>query len=568
VHVSVVEAKSTNGINVEFGFRYHNIVTDTEMVEFHIDYWRRVTTPDKKDRREHEKQRRVEKEPTTSIRVSLKTRPLMIVGQDESVFAQYLLGSKTWVGPKGQRPLLPKSEGDGYMLSAFVSREFGFGRELSKAELDKVNGERRGANKTYIDKQAAIEILKSAQKPLLIESPFVKYLYIGANNEGYWNSFHMSLQFEDVVDCLQVLYPDFDFVFLFDHSQGHGRKRDGALSAIHMSRTYGGAQPIMRDSIIAKTEGFLGPHLPKLKCGDTQSMVFKPEDTGPWYLSNEQRVAQRKDKATGRSRRVERSKKQLTKALLDAGVELPPQRNFTRKELQAFANRNGIDVFEDKLQIIRGWEGQPKGLLQVLWERGFVAEEMLEKYTLEGRKDAISGDINLQFSLRHLMSECTDFKEEETAALQYLGSQLGVRVQLTPKFHAELAGEGIEYSWAHAKSFYRRLPVSRKRGRENFKQLVRECTCPVEVLSKVRIEKFAARARAYICTYHHLDQQQQIDTDLATAPSDATAAKKQELLYNEIERLMKAFKGHRCALDFDRGFVNSQLIEAVVEDEE
>jgi hypothetical protein len=31
---------------------------------------------------------------------------------------------------------------------------------------------------------------------------------------------------------------------------------------------------------------------------------------------------------------------------------------------------------------------------------------------------------------------------------------------------------------------------------------------------------------------------------------------------------MKAFKGHRCALDFDRGFVNSQLIEAVVEDEE
>jgi hypothetical protein len=274
VHVSVVEAKSTIGINVEFGFRYHNIVTDTEMLEFHIDYWRRATISDKKDRQDHEKEQRVEKEPTTSIRVSLKTRPLMIVGQDESVFAQYLLGSKTWVGPKGQRPLLPKSEGDGYMLSAFVSREFGFGRELSVAELDKVNGERRGGNKTYIDKQAAMEILKSTQKPLLTESPLVKYLYIGANNEGYWNSFHMSLQFEDVVDCLLVLYPDFDFVFLFDHSQGHGRKRDGALNAMHMSRTYGGAQPIMRDSIITKTEGFLGPHLPKLSCGDTQFMVF------------------------------------------------------------------------------------------------------------------------------------------------------------------------------------------------------------------------------------------------------------------------------------------------------
>jgi hypothetical protein len=82
------------------------------------------------------------------------------------------------VGPKGQRPLLPKSEGDGYMLSAFVSREFGVGRGLSKEELDKVNGERRGANKTYINKQTAIEFLKSAQKPLLTESPFVKYTTI------------------------------------------------------------------------------------------------------------------------------------------------------------------------------------------------------------------------------------------------------------------------------------------------------------------------------------------------------------------------------------------------------
>ena len=201
-------------------------------------------------------------------------------------------------------------------------------------------------------------------------------------------------------------------------------------------------------------------------------------------------------------------------------------------------------------------------MLQVLWERGFVAEAMLEKYTLDGRKDAITGDINLQFSLRHLISECSDFKDEETA-LQYLGSQLGVRVQLTLKFHAELAGEGVEYSWAHAKSHYRRVPVSRKRGRENFKELVRECTCPVDVLSKVRIEKFAARARAYICTYYHLDQQQQIHTDdVAAAPSDACCPKKQELLYNEIERLMKAFKGHICALDFDSGFVNLQLIEA------
>jgi hypothetical protein len=38
--------------------------------------------------------------------------------------------------------------------------------------------------------------------------------------------------------------------------------------------------------------------------------------------------------------------------------------------------------------------------------------------------------------------------------------------------------------------------------------------------------------------------------------------KQQELLYSEIERLTKAFRGHRCALDFDWGFVHSELKQA------
>jgi hypothetical protein len=71
----------------------------------------------------------------------------------------------------------------------------------------------------------------------------------------------MRLQFEDVVDCLQVLYSDYNFVFIFDHSQGHVRKQHGALSAQSMSKNYGGAQAIMRDTTVTAEEGFLGPHL-------------------------------------------------------------------------------------------------------------------------------------------------------------------------------------------------------------------------------------------------------------------------------------------------------------------
>jgi hypothetical protein len=69
-------------------------------------------------------------------------------------------------------------EGNGYMLSAFVSREFGFGRELSADELVRINTARRGGVRTYIDTQAALEILKATQKPIVTESPFVKYLFI------------------------------------------------------------------------------------------------------------------------------------------------------------------------------------------------------------------------------------------------------------------------------------------------------------------------------------------------------------------------------------------------------
>ena len=444
VQLSVEEASAIKDLNLSFGYQYEDIIAGKSYIEFHhVDYWNQFSDKETADPRPA----------TTSIRVSSRAKPIMIVGQDESVFAQYLLGSKTWVGPKGQRPLLPKSEGEGYMLSAFVSRELGFGRSLTEDELTRINNERR-IGKTFTDQQAADEIYnKTHYKPLLTESPFVKYLYIGANNDGFWNGFHMSLQFEDVVDCLMVLYPEFEFVFLFDHSQGHARKRNGALNAFQMSKTFGGAQPVMRDTTILSDTGFLGPHSPRLNVGDVQSLVFKPEDCGPWYLSPEAREHQRHDRPTGKWKRQERSKKMLVDALAAAGVTIQQQRNHTKKELQVFATRNGVDLFEDREQVIAGWEGQPKGLMQVLWERGLIDTSSLEQYTLHGRKNPITGELNLQFSLHHILANCSDFKDEETA-LEHLGTQLGVTVRLTPKFHAELAGEGVEYSWAHSKAFY------------------------------------------------------------------------------------------------------------------
>jgi hypothetical protein len=56
-----------------------------------------------------------------SVRRDHGKRPLIIIGPDESAFAQQSFSSKTWVGPNGERKLLPKGEGDTIMVSAFQS---------------------------------------------------------------------------------------------------------------------------------------------------------------------------------------------------------------------------------------------------------------------------------------------------------------------------------------------------------------------------------------------------------------------------------------------------------------
>ncbi len=202
VQVSKSEAETIKDIDIELGHHYFDIINNKEMLKFHIDYWEQNKAPPSP----------TPVTPTTSIRVSSRATPLIIVGQDKSVFAQYLLGSKTWTGPAGQRLLLPKSEGDSYMV--FVNREFGFVRVRTEAELVRINTERHGIGRTYMDTQAELKIHGTTNKQAFTELLLVTYLYIGANNEGYRNIFHMSLQFEDVVDCLQVLYPDYEFVFI------------------------------------------------------------------------------------------------------------------------------------------------------------------------------------------------------------------------------------------------------------------------------------------------------------------------------------------------------------------
>jgi ribosomal protein L17 len=144
--------------------------------------------------------------------------------------------------------------------------------------------------------------------------------------------------------------------------------------------------------------------------------------------------------------------------------------------------------------------------------------------------------------------DCDDFINEESM-LQYYGRLMGVAVNRTPKCHCELAGEGIEYSWAASKNTYQRFPVGAKKRKEQFRNSVSECLSR-QVITTTLVRAFSRRARQYICAYHALHDQQQTGTELAT-DSKITAPL--------IEKLVKKFKTHRAVIDFDNRFVATMV---------
>jgi hypothetical protein len=89
-----------------------------------------------------------------SIRKDSDKKPLIIFGQDECIFKQNITHNSTWVGPNGERPMVPKDDGQGLMVSAFCSREFGFGMPVTQSQLDEFNNERK--NKNYRVSESAI----------------------------------------------------------------------------------------------------------------------------------------------------------------------------------------------------------------------------------------------------------------------------------------------------------------------------------------------------------------------------------------------------------------------------
>jgi hypothetical protein len=493
-----------------------------------------------------------------SVRKDPLEKPLMILGQDECIFKQFTLTTKSWTDPDGTRSLLPKDDGQGVMVSSFVCRELGFGYKPTPQQLSLVNAKRKiGSRKRYADEDAAIELNGTSSKADLKTSPFTRKLTYGANKDGYWSYEHMVVQLEDCLDVLQVLFPTFDFLFLFDHSNGHDRMQPRGLNISKISKNYGGKQPMMRDSTITDTTCF-GPYHNRtypLQLNGTQVMTFTDKDEGPFYLTPEQRERRKYDICTGKMIEKYYVKSRLVEMLQEMNIKNPIG---SFKELQRQCIQLGLPVKYTEEKLVRGWANKAKGAFQVLYERGWIDPHDYKQYTEKGQV----GDMGMvleETSINMLMKKQSDFLHELTL-LQYYGKKLGVQVDRTPKCHPEMAGEGIEYLWALAKLYYRYAPLSEKRTKKGFQELVDKCLSNVNLtLSRARTS--SRRAREYMLVYkafESLDIKQYQNTN----NREHNSAKKENINsnsvyinYNLIEKSIKVYKTHRNAKDFDTRFI-------------
>jgi hypothetical protein len=229
-----------------------------------------------------------------------------------------------------------------------------------------------------------------------------------------------------------------------------------------------------------------------------------------------------------------------------------PTRLYTKQQLETLAVELSINLEHEVDYVREGWLGKPKGIFQILWERGFIdPSKRFSDYTLDGKvhwKDE-RGEIlpiYLPYCLRHLLSECSDFKNEITA-LEDLANKLStltcdVKIKFTPKYHCEIAGEGIEYAWGFSKKYYRNLPLNRKKGIANFRASVRESVSAVSIQN---VRKFGGRIRRYMLAYRHFDTDEEDNDKL-----------EMKATYEVIENFVKKeSKSHRSVMDCETGYL-------------
>ena len=547
--------------------------------------------------------------------------PLVAIGQDEMCRHSHEYTSKCWTH-KGAAPIDKKSRGLAVHVSGFVSRaqKIGFGFPLDEATLAAINAHRAG--KQYPVTTSGVDVgqawikvqeQQGVAQPTKDMPPLKKnvpagywdnavdicavglwHMNPGANKEGWWLGVHIIVHTYDVIQAFEFVYGKLSgaatpcqALFYFDHSAQHGHSKPDALSTTQMNLSWGGDQPIVRDTVIERSEGFLGPFEPMLKPGDTQHGYFddpsappvddpaappgngrratakpKPPKHGAEYyrasaLFDANATAEAKiraatteagvawvqipaddAKAYVQARSIKEQGKRAATAPKDKKVGSLRARAATYHSENASITIDlgskppGYDEWRAALEVhaasVTGFLGQPKGGKQLLRERGLWHKGM----SWTGKKDTYGVPETVDIDgvarstcAKDVLAACWDY-QNETSELEQMVTDLGHRAMFTPKGHCELAGEGIEYDWGVASRW------KRKNGRDEDQHLQEDTlrSLSPKVLPVLRVRMFERTAWRYKQAYRRVTR------------GEATAGE-----FAEVERLQKEIRRHRDA---------------------
>ena len=117
VQLTIEEVEKIEKENEKFdrniGFKYKDPMSNLTMFEYHVD----------DIQNSHPKIDSLPFGDSLSFRKKEEDKPIIMIGQDECIFKQFLLVKKQWYLPDGTTSVNPKGEGMGIMLSSFCSWE-------------------------------------------------------------------------------------------------------------------------------------------------------------------------------------------------------------------------------------------------------------------------------------------------------------------------------------------------------------------------------------------------------------------------------------------------------------
>ena len=148
------------------------------------------------------------------------------------------------------------------------------------------------------------------------------------------------------MDVLKVMHPEYDFIFLYDHSAGHAKQRPDGLNQHRMNKAVGGKAVPMRDTLIEQEEGFLGQLPRTLEPGDTQSLVFfsGSDAPGPFWMSDVEKENCRHDKHLGTTTEIKLTVPELILQLRESGFEDSLAEKTIQPQLRTLCAQHGLST--------------------------------------------------------------------------------------------------------------------------------------------------------------------------------------------------------------------------------